>query len=195
MTLMELERVRAELDRLCELVNVGAGHAAGALAVLLGRPIRMEVPRVRTAPRRGEPDRSSLTALGPDATGVFFEVEGGPGGTFAVLFSRRSRESLLAALQGEAESRTEEAESALREVGKMLASHALSAVADLVGERVLPSLPVPALEAAGAVLASVQMRGEPVRIESRLVDGEDALRGLVVWVPARLGGEATGETV
>ena len=36
-----------ELDRLCELANVGAGHAATALARLVGRPIRMSVPCVR----------------------------------------------------------------------------------------------------------------------------------------------------
>ena len=35
--------VGEELDRLCELANVGAGHAATALARLVGRPIRMSV--------------------------------------------------------------------------------------------------------------------------------------------------------
>ena len=186
MTRDALERLRVELDRLCELAHVGAGHAAGALASLLGLPVRTEPPRVRLAPKRGEPDRSSLSALGADASGIFFEVAGGPGGIFAVLLPRRGREILLTALQGDPEPRTEDAESALREVGNILASHALSAVAELVGERVLPSLPVLALEAAGAVLASHTMRGEPVRVESRLVDGEGALRALVVWIPAVL---------
>jgi chemotaxis protein CheC len=183
-TRADLERVRLQLDRLCELANVGAGHAADALASLLGCAIRMEVPRVRLAPRRGEPDRSPLSTLGPDATGIFFEVTGGPGGVFAVLLPRRGREALLNALQGDPEPRTEEAESALREVGNVLASHALSAVADLIGDRMLPSLPVLALEGGGAALGAFQMRGEPVRIESRLVDGAGALRVLVVWIPA-----------
>jgi chemotaxis protein CheC len=181
-----LERLRAELSRVSGLAHAGARRAADALALLLGHPVRTEPPRVRLAPRRGEPDRSSLAALGADATGIFFEVAGGPGGVFAVLLPRRGREVLLFTLQGDPEPRSEEAESALREVGNILVSHALSAVADQVGERVLPSLPVLALAGAGAVLAAHQMRGEPVRVESRLVAEDGALRALLVWIPAAL---------
>jgi len=47
-----------------------------------------------------------------------------------------------------------------------------------------------AREAAGAVLATRQARGEPVRIESRLVDGAGGLRSLLVWIPAALPREA-----
>jgi chemotaxis protein CheY-P-specific phosphatase CheC len=80
-------------------------------------------------------------------------------------------------------------------VGNILASHALSAVADLVGDRVLPSLPVLAEEAAGAVLTTLQARGEPVRIESRLVDAGGGLRSLLVWIPAALAREAPAADV
>jgi chemotaxis protein CheC len=185
----EVERIRVELDRLCELANVGAGHAAGALARLLGCTVVMDPPRVRVPAPRGREEAGG--ALGPAASGVFFEVQGGMGGTFGVLFPRRARESLLEALVGDPDPHSEEAESALREVGNILASHALSAVADLIGDRVLPSLPVLAEEAAGAVLASRQARGEPVRIESRLVDGSGGLRSLLVWIPAPFSREAS----
>jgi chemotaxis protein CheC len=171
---------RDELDRLCELVNVGAGHAAGALAQLLGRPIRMSVPRVH----RGEGLAGAPARLRPDTSGIFFEVEGGIGGVFAVLFPPRVRDALLAELLGEAQTESDQSESALREVGNILASHALSAVADLIGARVLPSLPTLALEAAGSVLASFQLRFDEPAIESRLVDPSGGLRGLLVWIPA-----------
>lgn len=184
----DIERLRGELDRLCELANVGAGHAAGALARLLGCTVWMDPPRVRVVPR-GRPDPAT-GVLGLETSGVFFEVEGAMGGTFGVLFPRRARESLLEALVGDPDPHSEEAESALREVGNMLASHALSAVADLVGDRVLPSLPVLAEEAAGAVLTTLQARGEPVRIESRLVDAGGGLRSLLVWIPAAIAREA-----
>ena len=180
----EVERLRLELDRLCELANVGAGHAAGALARLLGRAVWMDPPKLRVAARRGR--EAAARALGVATSGVFFEVQGGIGGTFGVLFPRRAREALLEALLGDPDPHSEEAESALREVGNILASHALSAVADLIGDRVLPSLPVLADEAAGAVLTTLQERGEPVRIESRLVDRDGTLRSLLVWIPAAL---------
>ena len=188
MDAVEGERLRGELDRLCELANVGAGHAADALARLIGCTVRMDPPRVRVAARREHEDAAG--ALGPATSGVFFEVQGGIGGTFGVLFPRRAREALLEALVGDPDPHSEEAESALREVGNILASHALSAVADLIGDRVLPSLPVLVDEAAGAVLATRQARGEPVRIESRLVDGAGGLRTLLVWIPAALPREA-----
>jgi len=166
------------LDRLCELVNVGAGHAAGALARLLGCPIRMSVPRVhRSRSSRG-------VAPGAGTSGIFFEVEGGIGGVFAVLFPPPVRDALLAELLGDAVGEDGEGESALREVGNILASHALSAVADLIGARVLPSLPTLALDAAGSVLASLQVRYDEPAIESRLVDPSGDLRGLLVWIPA-----------
>jgi hypothetical protein len=37
----------SELDRVRELTNIGAGHAATAFAQLVGRPCRMRVPTVR----------------------------------------------------------------------------------------------------------------------------------------------------
>ena len=169
---------RDDLDRLCELANVGAGHAAGALAQLLGCPIRMSVPRVQRGGTGAAPSG------GPGTSGIFFEVEGGIGGVFAVLFPPRERDALLAELLGEARPESEQSESALREVGNILASHALSAVADLVGARVLPSLPTLALEAAGSVLASFQARFDEPAIESQLVDPGGHLRGLLVWIPA-----------
>lgn len=189
----EVERLRVELDRLCELTNVGAGHAAGALARLLGRPVWMDPPRVRIRPRRRRAEAGA--ALAPSVSGVFFEVQGGIGGSFGVLFPRRAREALLEALVGDPDPHSEEAESALREVGNILASHALSAVADLTGDRMLPSLPVLAGEGAGAVLAMLQQRGEPVRIESRLVDRTGGLRSLLVWIPAVLPREAPPQAV
>lgn len=185
----ELERMRGELDRLCELTNIGAGHAAGALARLLGCTVRMDPPRLRLA-ARGASD-SSANALGIETVGIFFEVSGGIGGTLGVLFPDRARASLLTALIGDPDPHSEEAESALREVGNILASHALSAVADLIGDRVLPSLPVLAEEAAGAVLSTLQARGEPLRVESRLVDEFGGLRSLLVWIPSRIEREAT----
>jgi len=163
----------SDLDFLCELANVGAGHAAGALALLLGCPIRMSVPRVQR--RRGAQQGTS---------GIFFEVEGGIGGVFAVLFPPRERSALLAALLGDADPQAEQSESALREVGNILASHALSAVADLIGARVLPSVPVLALEAAGSLLASFQVRLDELAIETPLIDTHGAQRGLLVWIPA-----------
>lgn len=163
------------LDRLCEFANVGAGHAAGALAQLTGIPLRMKVPVV------------DPPAAEEEGTGIFFEVEGGPGGFLAVFFSAAARDALLEALLGQVPDDSEARGSALAEAGNILASHALSAVADLVGTRVLPKLPTTALDVPHERFAQLLEGagvGAAVRIENELVDSAGVARGRLVWVPA-----------
>lgn len=179
----------SELDRLRELTNIGAGHAATAFAQLVGRPCRMRVPTVRML--RAEAAGSAFVALARDddrgrLCGVFFEVEGGLGGVIALLFPEESRDLLLRELAGVTAS-GEAAASALREVGNILISHAVSAMADTLGARVLPSIPVLAMEDAASALASlVALRGvgeASLRVETEISDAEGEYRGLLVFVP------------
>ena len=174
-----------ELDRLCELANVGAGHAATALARLVGQPIWMSVPRIRMGSATPAP------AAGDDAW-IFFEVQGALGGALVFRLPCDARSALLAELIGD-DGGEAQAESALREVGNILASHALSAVADLVGARVLPSLPSLVFEASGPALAAWRARAAGrVCIETNLVDRAGRSTVELVWIPADIpGGAAT----
>ena len=172
-----------ELDRLCELVNVGAGHAATALARLVGRPIWMSVPRIRMGAAAPAPPTD-------DDAWIFFEVQGALGGALVFRLPSDARGALLAELIGEGGGETQ-SESALREVGNILASHALSAVADLVGARVLPSLPSLVFDATGPALAAWRSRAAGrVCIETHLVDDAGQPHVELVWIPAEVPGEA-----
>lgn len=174
-----------ELDRLCELVNVGAGHAATALSRLVGQPIWMSVPRIRMGAATPAP------SAGEDAW-IFFEVHGALGGALVLRLPCGSRHALLAEMIGDHGGEAH-AESALREVGNILASHALSAVADLVGTRVLPSLPSLVFDASGPALAAWRARAAGrVCIETNLVDRSGHAAVELVWIPAEIpGGAAT----
>ncbi|HEY8122908.1 MAG TPA: chemotaxis protein CheC [Myxococcota bacterium] len=177
------------VDRLCELTSIGAGHAAGALATLLARPIEMGLPAARLleAGDRGAELAARLGCEAREGTGVLFDVVGGLGGTLALLLTPASRGALLRMLLGESAGAPLQAESALREVGNILASHALSAIGELLGVVVLPSPPQLALvDGTGAFAAGVAERaGErPVLcIEVELFDRGDVLRALLVWAP------------
>jgi chemotaxis protein CheC len=181
------------VDRLCELASVGAGHAAGALATLLGRPFEMRVPeaRVLAAGAAGAPLVTQLGGDERDWAGVLFDVSGGPGGVLALFLAPNARGTLLAALLGKNAGVDEHARSALCEVANIVASHALSAIGDLVGAIVLPS--PPELAATDAPRAFAQLiadrAGEaPVlRIEVELCDRANELPALLVWVPAQIG--------
>lgn len=184
-----------DVDRIRELASIGAGHAATALARLVGRPCRMRVPTVRFLP----PEHVSapfVTVADDDErrgmAGIFFEVEGGLGGVLALLFPAQTRDRIVTLLLGghPGEAAPSTAASALREVGNILASHAVSSLADILGVAVLPSIPVLALEDAPTALASlVALRrgGAPaIRVETEIFDAERQLRGLLVLVPDSL---------
>ena len=166
----------AEIDRVRELTSIGAGHAAGALAVLTGRTCEMKVPRVQAA-----------SVSDPGLTGVLFELTGGTGGVLALFFPPATRDRLLRQLLGPDLTRAEGARSALCEVGNILASHAVSALAEMVGEPMLPSPPQLALTDAAAAFAELlaQRHGATpaLRIETEIVDRAGELRGILVFVP------------
>ena len=168
-----------QIDRWSEFANIGAGHAAGALGSMVGQAIRMRVPQVvhrggREAPLPFDP-----------SVAVFFGVQGSLGGHFTVLLSKPATGPFLEALLGAPVSlREESAQSALAEIGNVMASHALSAVADLEDTLVLPTPPDIELESPGPVFARRFGTHTP-RIENLLVDDEDAILGALVWVPER----------
>ncbi len=179
------------LDRLREITNIGAGHAADAFAQIVGRPCRMRVPPGRVL--RAEAVGSAFVASARDderggMCGVFFEVEGGLGGVLALLVPESSREHVVRALLRPSGAVAPGAEqSALRELGNMLVSHAVSAMGDILGTRVLPSIPVLAMSDALSALASLvalRCSGDPaLRVETEISDAEGRYRGLLVYVP------------
>jgi chemotaxis protein CheC len=171
-----------QIDRLRELASIGAGHAANALAQLVGRTCRMAVPTVAPLARREEDE--------PATAGVIFQVEGGPGGVVALLFPARARDALLATLAGREPEQVPRpfAESALAEVGNILVSHAVSAMADTLGVTMRPSVPLLAMEGGVRVLAerlSQRVAGVALRLEAEISDPSGEMRSRLVFVPDR----------
>jgi chemotaxis protein CheY-P-specific phosphatase CheC len=185
-------RARA-VDRLCELASIGAGHAAGALATLLAKPFVMGVPEARAVDPQAPEAPLAAQLGGPESawSGVFFDVSGGPGGTLALFVAPPARNMLIAALLGELAREPAHAESALCEVGNIVASHALSAIGDLLHTLVLPSPPqYHALEATRAFAHLLRARASAaslLRIEIELSDRAGELRALLVWAPSEVG--------
>ena len=110
-------------------------------------------------------------------------MEGAVEGVIAFLLAPPARAAVLEAL-GVAPAATE---SALREVGNIVASHAVSAVADHLGGRVTLSVPILVQEDAGPVLDRLlaERRGGRAGIvtttEMRLHSGSTC--GLLVFAP------------
>lgn len=181
----------AQLDRVRELTSIGAGHAANALAAMVGRPCSMSVPTVDVpgSPRvRGVGTGNEVEHV--DRMGVFFELHGGPGGRVALIFPGEVRDRLIQLLVGSRSPDAEMAESALRELGNILVSHVASSIGETTGTLVVPSVPELILHDANAALASrlsPEHVPSSVRIETEIGDRDGEIHGRLVFVPDRLG--------
>jgi chemotaxis protein CheC len=183
---------KAEIDRLAELTNVGAGHAANAFAQLVGETIWTEVPVVFdcNADDADDPAPPADDAALRWSTGVFFEFEGCLDALVGILFPGAASETLVRRIVGieSGELSSEIVESALMEVGNILASHVASAIADTLDSRLLPSIPSLAMkdaEEAFRNFVAAAMGEGAIRIESGLRDESGQPCGRLVLIPSQ----------
>ncbi len=188
MSQIQVDLPEPRSEELRELTSIGAGHGADALASLVSRPCRMEVPRMR-ALSDASPTGARELAEGA-AAGVVFDVEGGPGGLLVLLFEAPVRDRLVETLVGcpASEVPEEAAASALAELGNILASRVVSAMADLLGTAIRPSPPILATRQASASLARCLgergfAAGSPV-FETELYDADERYRSVLLYLPA-----------
>jgi chemotaxis protein CheY-P-specific phosphatase CheC len=161
------------VDRLREMVSIGAGHAAGALAALLDCTCWMDVPQVVRLSASDTPESEA------GAAAAFFEIEGAVRGTVAIRFPESTAARLGERLLGP-EHREALRISALQEVANILASHLIGAVGTLLSTDLRPSVPVlvprdgrSALEAVSAVRRGT---GSLLRVETVVRDTEGVYR-------------------
>lgn len=146
-----------QLDALREIGNVGAGNAATALSQLINRKINMSVPTVSVAPIGDVPDLVG----GPETlvAGVFLRVFGEAPSSILFLLPRESAFALIDTLMHRTNrtdyEMTEMDESALKEIGNILAGSYLNALAHFTQITLLPSIPALAIDMAGAILSII----------------------------------------
>ena len=181
---------KAEIDRLAGLAHLGAEQAALAFAQVVGRTISTEAPIVREGLELESATRAA--ARRSDwSTGVFFEFEGCLEAVVGILFEAAASEALVRRIVGIESGEIEPAviESALMEVGNILASHVASGIADRLKSRLLPSIPSLAMDDAESALRSLiaDIAGsDALQIESVFKDDLGELGGRLILVPTQV---------
>jgi chemotaxis protein CheC len=140
-----------QLDALRELANIGSGTAATALSTLLGRSIDVSVPSAVALPLA-----DAVDAAGPAeavVTGVVLPVVGDLEAMVLLLFLPSDADELCSLLG--VEPGTEVGLSALAEIGNILGSSYVGALATMVGLVLEPRPPATATDMLGAIVASV----------------------------------------
>lgn len=176
-----------ELDALQELASVGCGQAITALGKLTRRRLGMDVPEAWVGAEEGA-IAAFLGGLGQDLVAVGVKLEGALEGDLLLALPERDAEALAAVLgfpvNGEWAGM---AESALLESGNIAGSAFVSAVAALVGERLLLSVPAFARGSGKECVERLVAHGGSIALATRFTcpaqEGGLALEGLILVMP------------
>jgi chemotaxis protein CheC len=142
-----------QLDALRELANIASGNAATALAQMLGREVDLNVPRVLALPL---PDAVEACGSPEEATvSVVIPLEGDVTGVVLLLIEPDGAEALCRLLGVDA--RDEIGESALREIGNILGTSCLNALASMTGLHLEPCPPHLTTDMLGAIVSSLAL--------------------------------------
>lgn len=180
-----------QLDALREVGNVGAGNAATALSQIINRKIDMTVPQVAILPLGDVPD----VVGGPEimVAGVYLRVFGPAPSSILFLLPRESAFALVDMLMGRERGLTDHLdsmdESALLEIGNILAGAYLNALSFFTKFTLLPSIPALAMDMAGAILSVIlsqlgQMGDHALVIETEFsTEGDGGVKGHFFLIP------------
>ena len=185
-----LNLTELQMDALREIGNVGAGNAATALSQIINRKIDMSVPKVSIMPLGDVPD----VVGGADVmvAGVYLRVFGLAPGSILFLLPRDSTfylvDMLMGRPQGTTEVLTEMDESAVMEIGNILAGAYLNALSHFTQLTLLPSIPALAVDMAGAILSVIliqlgQIGDHALVIETEFTSEFEGVNGHFFLIP------------
>jgi len=179
-----------ETSTLCEVANIGAGHAVMSLCQMT------DAPFVLSTPAFGVRALSACADIVGDveaqAAAVYMPVHGDAPGHVAFLFPFANACALADMLLGLPHGTTtvlEEMEcSALAEVGNILISSFLNAISELTGLSLPASPPGVAIDMTGAILSSLAgvsptLGDHALTIMTRLTDSREPVEGVFVYIP------------
>jgi chemotaxis protein CheC len=175
-------------DALKEVGNIGAGHAATALSQLLNTKINLSEPRIDVikfrdlASRVGHEDRT--------VAALHMYIRGEAPGQIVVLFDHEQAVDFVATFLkrviGDIEVFDSISDSTLKEIGNIIAGSYLSAINNLTGQNVLPSVPTLSygtIQAAFRTLMSILPDQDVFLIESAFLDKEREVAGQFILIP------------
>jgi chemotaxis protein CheC len=163
-----------QLDALRELANIGSGTAASALSQMLDREVDLSVPRALVlevtdaVDACGDPERTVAAVM----IGVRGDLEG-----IVLLLIGEPESRRLCGLLGVDRAGlgpgSEEADSALREIGNILGTSYLNGLAAITGLGLQPTPPLLRVDMLGAIVSSLLVQsgaeaGQAFLLESEL---------------------------
>ncbi len=184
------EMSEIQLDALCEVGSIGAGHAATALSQMTNRMVDISVPMLELVPL---PEIPYLLG-GPErlVAAVHTLMCGEISGAMLFMADRESSLALVdlmrARMPGTAKSFGHEEQTQLTHVASIVTAAYLAAIARLADLSVLPALPSFVLDMAGAVLASAAAESgltfdKAMVVRTRFTAEETDIEAVLLFLP------------
>jgi chemotaxis protein CheC len=178
----------AKLDFLQELGNIGTGHATTALSSILGnKRLSLVVPR---AYMLSFTELAQYLGTSEDIVScIYVQFQGDLDGHMAFILPIEQATNLANILLQESELELSElGESAILEVGNIMLASYLNALGSLTNLRLVPTVPVIAIDMIGAVwqsiLAGANVADNLTMIDTRFYTHNVELNGHIIVLPS-----------
>jgi chemotaxis protein CheC len=184
-----VEITQIQMDALREIGNIGSGHAATALSMLLQRRIDMSVPEIWAI--SFEEVASVIGQMDSPQAVIYVKVEGDAPGKAVFFFPVETAQILVQSLFGSSDTfdlyENEMAQSALKEVGNIMVSSFIIALTQLSGIPLQPSVPALAVDMAGAILDAILLEDGTLEDKVLFIDtqltGIPQIEGQFIFLP------------
>lgn len=149
---MEYSNLSAlQLDALKEVSNIGAGNAATALSMMIGKKVDMTVPAVNVVRLDDIVEENGET----EVAGTVVRVLGDIAGNILLVFENSIAENIIKKLVGSKQSpESEMGSSVLCEITNIISAAYMNSIAQLTNLAMLPSVPATSYDMLGAILTT-----------------------------------------
>jgi len=177
-------------DALKELGNIGAGNAATALSQLLGREVTLSVPNVILVPV--EQMVTKVPVQKQIVAAVYLRVYGEIPGRALLILPQDKIFLLLDMIMRKPLGTTREfgetEQSAIKEIGNILVSSYMNAIAKFIGLNSVPSVPALAVDMVEAIFETISAEvaeggKEALLIETDMIEQVTNLKSTMFLVP------------
>lgn len=175
-----------QIDALREIGNIGTGNAATALSQLLNKKVDMTVPSINILPFT-----KVFESIGEDkiVVGVIVRILGDTPGNILFVFDKKTALNMVSSLTGQkSEELTEMGNSAICEIGNIIGTSYMNAIARFTGLVITPSVPAVTYDMLGAILSTTfiesgQFDEDVLDIETLFVEDNSAINGHFYYIP------------
>lgn len=175
-----------QLDALREVGNIGTGNAATALSQLINKKVDMTVPNINIVPFD-----DIFSSIGGDeiVVGVIVRVLGDTPGNILFVFEKDTALNLVKILTGQNEEYLSEmGNSVICEIGNIISSSYMNAIAKFTGLTIMPSVPAVTYDMLGAILSTTfiesgQFDDYVLDIETVFIENNAKVSGHFYYVP------------